>query len=835
MSTLVFLVLLIATVTALGMFKARVGIWAIALGALLFVWQSGLLTGDPTFPLSSVWALLAWIPIGVLAALSVPEVRRKFFVTPAFNHLKKTLPKVSDTEQQALDAGTVGFDAELFSGTPDWTKLRAIPPVTLSPDEQAFLDGPADQLCQLIDDWQIRHAEREIPEAIWDFVKQHGFLGMLISKEHGGLGFSAQAQSLILGKIASRSPDVVTIVMVPNSLGPGELIEKYGTDQQKHHYLPRLARGDEIPCFSLTGPTSGSDAATMRDIGTVVKGEHEGRETLGVRLSWDKRYITLGPNATLVGLAFRLFDPENLLGKGEDVGITVAMIPASHPGVNIGRRHLPSGAAFPNGPNWGNDVFIPIDWIIGGEKMAGQGWRMLMECLAAGRAISLPSSATAGAKAMLRVTSAYARVRRQFGLPVGRMEGIEEPLARIVETAYVNEAARGVTASMVSRGEKPSVISALMKYQTTERLRRAVNDAMDIHGGRAICDGPSNYLQSAYEMVPVGITVEGANILTRTLITFAQGALRSHPYLIREIQSAQNPDGEKGLTDFEDAFLDHIAYTVSNMSGAFFHNVTFGMFAPAPDAVPDLKSHYRQLSRASRNFAVVSDLTIATLGGGLKTKQKICGRLADALSELYFASCVLKRFEDEGRPAADKPIVDFAIANGLARFDEALAGVVQNFPVAPVRWKLRAVVFPFGRHYAPAADKLGGTVAGLVLQPGEVRERLTRHIHISKDVADPTGILEITLEKVVAAEDAEKKLEKAIRAGTVRRYHGIDWIGDAVTQNAITAEEGALLREVEALVARVIAVDHFDPAELRPNYMKPGHNARAADQAAAAE
>ncbi|MBY0227116.1 MAG: acyl-CoA dehydrogenase [Hyphomicrobium sp.] len=835
MSTVVFFVLIVGAVTALGMLQARLSVWATTLGALLFVWQAGLLTGEPTFPLSSIWSLLAWIPIGILAALSVPEVRRKFFVAPAFNFLKKTLPKVSDTEQQALDAGTVGFDAELFSGNPDWTKLRAVPPVTLTPEEQAFLDGPTEELCSLIDDWQIRHATREIPEEIWGFVKKHGFLGMLISKEHGGLGFSAQAQSLILGKIASRSPDVVTIVMVPNSLGPGELIEKYGTDDQKQYYLPRLARGDEVPCFSLTGPTSGSDAATMRDIGTVVKDQHDGRETLGIRLSWDKRYITLGPKATLVGLAFRLFDPENLLGKGEDVGITVAMIPADHPGVNIGRRHLPSGAAFPNGPNWGTDVFIPIDWIIGGEKMAGQGWRMLMECLAAGRAISLPSSATAGAKAMLRVTSAYARIRRQFGLPIGRMEGIEEPLARIVEAAYSNEAARGVTASMVSCGEKPSVISALMKYQTTERLRRAVNDAMDIHGGRAICDGPSNYLQSAYEMAPVGITVEGANILTRTLITFAQGALRSHPYLIREIQSAQNPDREKGFELFEDAFLSHIAHSVSNMAGAFFHNITFGFFAPAPSAVADLKPHYRQLSRAARNFAVVSDMTIATLGGGLKTKQKICGRLADALAELYFCSCVLKRFEDDGRPAADKPIVEFAIANGLARFDDALRGVILNFPIAPVRWKLRAIVYPLGRHYDPAPDKLGGTVAGLVLKPGEVRDRLTRHIYISKDVADPTGVLDVTLEKVVAAEEAEKKLEKAVRAGTVRRFHGIDWIGEAVAKNVISESEATLLREVETLVARVIAVDHFDPAELRPHYMQPGHNARTAIEAAAAE
>ncbi|MCU0953956.1 MAG: acyl-CoA dehydrogenase [Hyphomicrobium sp.] len=835
MSILLFALLFIGAITALGMTQARLSMWAATLAALLFIWQAGILVGKPAFPLSSIWSLLAWIPVGILAALSVPEVRRKYFVKPAYDYLRKTLPKVSDTEQQALDAGTVGFDAEFFSGVPNWSILRGVPPVVLTAEEQAFLDGPTEDLCRLIDDWRIRHMEREIPDEIWDFVKKNGFLGMLISKEHGGLGFSAQAQSLILGKIASRSPDVVTIVMVPNSLGPGELIEKYGTDEQKHHYLPRLARGDEIPCFSLTGPTSGSDAATMRDIGIVEKREFQGRETLGVRLSWDKRYITLGPKATLVGLAFRLFDPDNLLGKGEDVGITVAMIPANHPGVNIGRRHLPSGAAFPNGPNWGTDVFIPVDWIIGGEKMAGQGWRMLMECLAAGRAISLPSSATAGAKAMLRFTSAYARIRRQFGLPIGRMEGIEEPLARIVEAAYANEAARGVTAAMVAAGEKPSVISAMMKYQTTERLRRALNDAMDIHGGRAICDGPANYLQSAYAMAPVGITVEGANILTRTLITFAQGALRSHPYLILEIRSAQNPDETKGLDEFEPTFLNHIAHAVSNMANAFFHNITFGYFAPAPSAVPDLKTHYRQLSRAARNFAVVSDTTIAVLGGGLKTKQKICGRLADALSELYFASCILKRFEDDGRPTADRPIVDFTVANGLARFDEALRGAVTNFPSAPVRWLLRAVVFPLGRHYAPAPDKLGSTVAGLVLKPGEVRDRLTRHIFVSKDASDPAGVLEVTLAKVVAAEEAEKKLEKAIRAGTVRRYHGIDWIEEAAKQSVVTADEAVLLREVETLVARVIAVDHFDPAELRPHYRRPGPDQRVTEQPAAAE
>jgi len=829
MTVVLFLLILVAGAVALAMSRASGWLWTAGAGLSALLWQSGLLdTGAFAWPAPGWLGLVAFLPAILLALMSMPALRRSVLTTPVYGLVKGILPKVSDTEQQALDAGTVGFDAELFSGTPDWMKLRAIPGIVLSKEEQAFLDGPTEELCRLIDDWQIRHANREIPKEVWDFVKKHGFLGMLISKEHGGLGFSAQAQSLILGKIASRSPDAVTIVMVPNSLGPGELIEKYGTDAQKHHFLPRLAQGLEVPCFSLTGPTSGSDAATMRDIGYVTRTQHEGRETVGIRLSWDKRYITLGPDATLVGLAFRLFDPENILGKGEDIGITVALIPASHPGVNIGRRHLPSGAAFPNGPNWGNDVLIPMDFIIGGEMMAGQGWRMLMECLAAGRAISLPSSATAGAKAMLRTTTAYARIRKQFGLPVARMEGIEEPLARMIENAYVNEAGRAVTAAMVSRGEKPSVISALMKYQTTERLRRSVNDAFDIHGGRAICDGPANYLMSAYQMVPVGITVEGANILTRTLITFAQGALRSHPFLYKEIQALQADDREEGIAAFDAAFVGHVKFSISNMAGALFHNLTLGLFAGSPEDARESRGAYRQLSRASRNFALVADLTVALLGGGLKTKQKLTGRLADALSELYLMSCVLKRYEDDGRPKGDRAIVAFAAANGLYRFEQALRGTIDNFPNPFARALMRVLVFPLGRHYYPASDRLGSAIVKLAIEPGEVRERLTRHIYVSRDPRDATGLLEVTLGKVVASEEAEKKLERAIRAGTVRRYHGIDWIGDAVKKGVLTESEGELLKEVEGLVARTIAVDHFDKDELRPSYMKPGHNMRAA-------
>ncbi len=830
--------IVLAIVGLIGLFALaihRAPLWAWATVAALFtlLFQLAVVSGGVGGWVGAFAMLLAWLPAALLAVLSIGGIRRRLIVAPAFAAVRRVLPRVSDTEAQALEAGTVGFDAELFSGRPDWSKLRSVPGIVLTAEERAFLDGPTEQLCAMVNDWQMRHCQREIPTEIWQFVKDNGFLGMAISKAHGGLGFSAQAQSLILGKIASRSPDVVTIVMVPNSLGPGELIEKYGSATQKSYYLPRLARGQEVPCFSLTGPTSGSDAAAMRDIGVITKGEHDGDQVIGIRLRWEKRYITLGPVATLLGLAFHLFDPDNLLGKGEDLGITLAIIPADHKGVNIGRRHLPTGAAFPNGPNAGRDVFIPIDWVIGGADMCGQGWRMLMECLSAGRSISLPSSAAAGAKSLLRSSTAYGRIRKQFGLPVAKMEGLEEPLMRMIETAYLNEAARAVTAAMVSRGERPAVISALMKYQTTERMRRAVNDAMDLHGGRGICDGPTNYLMSAYQMVPIAITVEGANILTRSLITFAQGALRTHPYLYKEIQAAQRCDAEAGLDAFEAAFLSHVSFAVSNVFGAIFHNVTGGRFAAAPPSAASITRWYRQLGRASRNFALVADLTVAGLGGGVKIKQKLSGRLADALSELYLLSCALKRFEDDGRPAADLEIVEVVARNALHRHEEALLGAIENFPLTPLRVLMGWAVFPFGRSWRPAADRLTHAVVRKVLEPGDVRDRLTRYIYVSRDPDDPTGVLEVTLEKVVAAEATERKLDRAVRDGRVRRFHGLDWIAEAEMKAIVTSQEATLLREVERLTAKVIAVDDFDPAEVRPNYSPIGHNATGGKELAA--
>ncbi len=814
MAELIFTLVFVAAVFALAMNRAPLRAWALAAAIFTLSAQMGLVHGHLHWPLFPLWSLLGWLMAGLLFAASFPELKRKYITLPAYRALKGAMPTISETEREALQAGTVGWDAELFSGKPDWAKLRRVPPITLTAEERAFLDGPTVELCKKLNDWRIRHELHDIPDDIWRFVCDNGFLGMLISKKHGGLGFSAQAQSLILGKISSRSPDGVTIVMVPNSLGPGELIEKYGTDAQKEHFLPRLARGEEIPCFALTGPFSGSDAAAMRDVGVVTRGQHEGRETLGIRLTWDKRYITLAPKATLLGLAFRLFDPQNHLGRGEDVGITLALIPTNHPGVEIGRRHLPAGAAFPNGPTRGRDGFVPLYRISGGRERAGQGWRMLMSCLAAGRSISLPATSAAAAKSMLRTSTAYARIRKQFNLPIGFMEGVEEPLARMIEAAYELEAARAVTASMVSAGEKPAVFSALLKYVSTERMRACVNDALDIHGGKGICDGPSNYIQGAYQMVPVGITVEGANILTRTLITFAQGALRSHPYLFTEIEALQDQDRQRGIELFARTFDDHVAFTVSNAAGALFYNLTFGVFASAPPNAGATRRWWRELARASRSFALVADLTVALLGGVLKVKQKITGRMADALSELYLLSAVLKRYDDDGRPKEDLKLVDYCAQNCLYRFDQALLGTLRNFPVRWAAWLMTPLVFPLGARRRPASDKDGKAIVRAALEPGAFRDRLTRDIFVSDDPRDRVGLLDYTLAKVVACEDADKKLERAIRKGEVKRFHDNDWIGEAEAKGVLTETEARALTELRDLVARVIAVDDFAAEEL---------------------
>ena len=808
------LLIVVALVAAAWLAMRRSPLWQWAVAALVIGFLSRIGWGQSPFAADLPGLIEVFLPGVILAVLAIPAARIAVISKPVYGAVKASLPKVSRTEQEALDAGTVGWDAELFSGKPDWSKLLDIRKAELSAEEQAFFDGPANTVCAMIDDWDIRHNRADMPESVWRYLKEQGFLGMLIAKEYGGLGFSAQAQSQIVSKIASRSIAAGITVMVPNSLGPGELLERYGTEAQKARYLRRLAKGDEIPCFALTGPHAGSDAAGMRDVGVVVEEMWEGKRTLGVRLSWDKRYITLAPVATLLGLAFHLHDPDNRLGKGENVGITLALVPADHKGVKIGRRHYPARSAFMNGPTQGKDVFIPMDFLIGGPDYAGQGWRMLMECLSTGRAISLPAIGSISIKQSLRVTSAYARIRRQFGLYVGMMEGVAEPIARMVKSAYAFEAARGLTAAMVDEGQRPSVLSGVLKYQTTEVMRARMNDAMDVHGGRAIQDGPSNYLFAGYMNTPVAITVEGANILTRTLITFAQGALRAHPYLYKEIEAAQNPDRRAGILAFDRAFAGHTAFMLRNIVGSFLHALTFGAFATAPADKGEMARWYRQLARYAQSFALVADWTVAFLGGQLKARQALSGRMADILSELYILSAALKRYEDEGRLAEDASVVEAIARDCIFQIETSFAAVFANFPNRALAGLMRFLVFPLGRHVRPAADRVNFALAAAAEKPGAFRDRMTKGTYVSFDPADPTGLIEDALIKVVAAEEIERKFIRAVKQGTIERRLDRDAIEDAVTAGVITSAEAAVLRTADEATDRAIRVDDFAPDEL---------------------
>ncbi len=599
------------------------------------------------------WLLLAASVAFVLLALplNVPSLRRKLISDGVLSAFRKVMPPMSQTEREALEAGSVWWDGELFSGRPAWDRLLAVPGPKLTPEEQRFLDNEVSELCEMITDWETTQVHRDLPPHVWQFIKDKGFLGMIIPREYGGLGFSAFAHSQIINKLSTRSGTVSVSVLVPNSLGPGELLLHYGTDQQKRHYLPRLAKGLEIPCFALTNPNAGSDAASIPDFGVVCWGEHEGKRTLGLTVTWDKRYITLGPVASLLGLAFRAYDPDHLVGDKDEIGITCALVPTTHPGVDIGRRHMPLNCVFQNGPTWGKDVFIPMDWVIGGQPMLGRGWRMLMECLAAGRGISLPSSNTGMAKLAVRGTGGYARVRSQFKMPIGRFEGIEEALARMGGNLYMMDSTRILTAMAIDLGEKPAVISGIAKLHITERNREIINDAMDIAGGKGICMGPSNFLGAAYMQMPVSITVEGANILTRSLIVFGQGAIRCHPYVLKEMQATTEPDRAKACVAFDAALFGHIGFTVSNMARALVMGLTGSHFVRVPaNVAPETRRYYQQLTRFSAVLAFLADVSMGSLGGALKRKEKLSARLGDVLSLLYLCSATLKRYEARGPP-----------------------------------------------------------------------------------------------------------------------------------------------------------------------------------------
>ena len=754
--------------------------------------------------------VLAVIVMLIAVVATVAPIRRKLFSDPVLAIYRRILPDMSQTEHEAIDAGTVWWDGDLFSGAPDWDKLLATPAAKLSAEEQAFLAGPCEELCAMTNDWEITHERYDLPPQVWQFIKDKGFLGMIIPKKYGGLGFSALAHSAVVMKLSTRSNAAAVTVMVPNSLGPAELLLHYGTEEQKNHYLPRLAKGREIPCFALTNPEAGSDAASIPDYGVVCKGIWQGKETLGMRVTWDKRYITLGPVATLLGLAFRLYDPEKLLGEKEDLGITCALVPTTTPGVNIGRRHLPLNAVFQNGPNSGNDVFMPLEWIIGGRDFAGKGWMMLMNCLATGRSISLPTSSVGGAKAMARYTGAYARVRSQFRTPIGKLEGVEEALGRIAANTYLMDAARTMTAGAVDAGEKPSVISAIMKYHMTERVRKVVDDAMDIYGGKGICLGPNNWVGRGYQVIPVGITVEGANILTRSLIVFGQGAIRCHPYVLREMLAAKNADRKAGSIAFDHALTGHIVHTASNGLRAFLHALTGSFFAPAPElAAPETAACYKDLTRISAAFAFLADVSMLVLGGSLKKKEKISARLGDVLSMLYLGSATLKRYEDSGRPAEDLPVLHFAIQDVLYQAQQALDGVIANFPSRVIALGLRVVLFPLGKRFTPPSDDLNRQCAQLLLTPSAARDRLTAGMFVSNSESDPTGQLEAAFLATIACEPIEKKLREAVRNGALARRMQEDLATLARDKGVITADEYAAWQRKEHLRKEVIKVDDF--------------------------
>jgi acyl-CoA dehydrogenase len=761
-----------------------------------------------------LWQGTLWLLLAMLWLLNIRPLRKALISRPFLRAYLRLLPVMSDTERQALEAGTVWWDGELFSGNPDWAKLSANPPPRLSAEEQAFLDGPCTELCRMLDDFDITHRRGDLPAVVWEFLKSRGFFALIISKHYGGLGFSAYAHSCVLVKLASRSVTCASTVAVPNSLGPAELLSHYGTEEQKDHYLPRLARGLDIPCFALTGPRVGSDAAAIPDTGVVCRGQWQGREVLGLRFNFSKRYITLAPIATLIGLAFRMFDPDRLLGGEADLGITCALIQRDSPGVEIGARHFPLNIPFQNGPIRGRDVFAPLDCIIGGAKMAGQGWRMLVEQLSVGRCISLPSNATGGSKAATFATGAYARIRRQFNMPVGKFEGVEQVIARMTGLTYIMDAARSVTAAAIDAGARPAVPAGILKYHVTEMGRRVADDAMDVHGGKGIMLGPRNYLGRGYQSIPIAITVEGANILTRSLIIFGQGAIRCHPYVLREMRAARDPDRRRGVDEFDRALFGHIGFTISNAARSLVMALTFARFESVPDSGP-ARRYYQHIERFSASFAFATDVAMLTLGGYLKKKENISARLGDVLSSMYLASMVLKHHEDEGRPAADLPLVEWCCRELLYQAQEQLHGVLRNFPVRSMAALMRFFIFPRGRTYFAPSDRLGRQVAALMQEAGESRDRLAAGIYRELHSTNPLGQLQQALELAPAAELIEKKLRvEGVKTGRISALELPAQIDAGLALGIISATEAAALRDYDRLVMEIINVDEFAADEL---------------------
>lgn len=802
MDVLILCILLFAAIGIMAYYRASL---------IMFTAVLALILGVASF--AGTVGIISWAVFLIIALpLNIGIIRQRCLTRPLLKLYRKIMPEMSSTEKDAIDAGTTWWEGDLFCGAPDWQKLHNFPVPRLSAEEKAFLEGPVEELLAMTDDWHITHERADLPPEIYQYLKDKGFFAMIIKKEYGGLEFSAYAQSCVLQKLTSKSMILSSTVGVPNSLGPGELLQHYGTPEQKNYYLPRLAKGLEVPCFALTSPEAGSDAGAIPDTGIICKGQWEGKEIVGMRLTWNKRYITLAPIATVLGLAFKLYDPEKLLGDKEDLGITCALIPVNTPGVKIGRRHFPLNVPFQNGPTQGEDIFVPLDYIIGGSKMAGLGWRMLVECLSVGRSITLPSNSTGGIKAVAMATGAYARIRRQFKLPIGKMEGVEEAMARIGGYAYMADASTSMSVGAIDLGEKPSVVSAITKYHMTERMRQAIIDAMDVHGGKGICMGPNNYLARGYQGAPVAITVEGANILTRNMMIYGQGAIRCHPYVLAELDAAQQDDIRAAVTAFDKALFGHIGFAISNFFRTLWLSVTGGAFSAAPFSDKTAR-YYKQMNRFSAALALMSDVAMGTLGGDLKRRERISARLGDILSMLYITSAVLKRYNDEGRPAQDLPLVQWACEDNLYRAQVALDELFANFPSQAVAAVLKRIVFPWGRTLRRPSDITDHQVARIMQSPGEARSRLGHHLYLTNEPNNQLGLLEQTLLDILAAEPIFDKVVKA--AGKRLPFFRLNEVADlGLELKAITEAEAEKLRIAEKGRLHTINVDDFDPADL---------------------
>ncbi len=805
---LLFIVGFLILLTALAFLRASLKTWTISI--VLFLLLCTLFSSVPSLLLTFCWI----VSLIILVPLNLENVRKQYLTKPALDFFRKVLPPLSSTEQEAMESGDVWWDGDLFSGNPDWNKLLSNPKPVLSEKEQAFMDGPVETVCNMIDDWQLTHKDKNLPKEVWDFLKKEKFFGMIIAEEHGGLGFSAYGHSCVVMKIATRSITVAVTVMVPNSLGPGALLQIYGTQEQKDHYLPRLAVGQEIPCFALTGPNAGSDAGAMPDFGIVCKQDFDGKkDVLGVRITWEKRYITLGPVATLLGLAFKMYDPEHLIGEQEDIGITLALIPTDHEGVKIGRRHIPVDVPFQNGPNSGTDVFIPIDWLIGGQEYAGKGWTMLMECLAEGRGVSLPALSAGAGKLASQTTGSYSFVRQQFNMSIGQFEGVQEALGRIAGLTYLIDAARTMTLGALDQHIHPSVVTAIIKYHLTESMRTLIDDAMDIHGGKGIIMGPSNYLARIYQSIPVSITVEGANILTRNMMIFGQGATRCHPYVLKEMLAAGETDDAVALEQFDGVFFKHIAFAISNKARSFVLGLTNGHLSSAPNNGAG-KRYYQQLGRLSAGLAFSADVAMGVLGGDLKRREYLSARLGDVLSYLYIGSSILKRFEDQDRPHEDEPLMRWASEYCLYKIQESFYGLFDNFPNAIIGKGLRLIIFPWGRCFKYPTDTLTSKAASILATPCEARDRLTEGLFMPEDESEPVAQLEKAVELMLGVKDIEKKLYKARKSAQILEMPGEPLYKTALKVGVITEEEAQQMEAMTEAQRKVIMVDDFDPKEV---------------------